>query len=224
MAKADFCFTYYDGDAARDMAHMNRLERGAYTDIIISQRKFGHLSEDQIKKILGRDFAECWGAIELILKKDTAGLFFIEWLETSESKAKKHSKHQSEKRKGKTGKNQTETETEPKLTEQQPLGDGNGYEDGSEDEIVKEWQEWGNLILTDSDHIWQGMRGRKITRDELNNFFSVAVRNQWTMDTQQSFRITLHGFKPITNDRRSDQKAPNGAITRFAGTNYDKPL
>ena len=44
MAKADFCFTYYDGDATRDMAHMNRLERGAYTDVVIQQRQRGHLS------------------------------------------------------------------------------------------------------------------------------------------------------------------------------------
>ena len=57
MAKEDFCFTYYDGDAARDTTHMNRIERGAYHDLIISQRKFGHLTIDQVKKILGRDFA-----------------------------------------------------------------------------------------------------------------------------------------------------------------------
>lgn len=129
MAKADFCFTYYDGDAARDMAHMNRLERGAYSDIIISQRKFGHLTLDQIKKILGKDFAECWPAIELVMKQ-AEGKFFIEWLQTSESKAKKHSKYQSDKRKGKTKKNQTQTESQPPKSQQQPLGDGNGDEDG----------------------------------------------------------------------------------------------
>lgn len=135
MAKADFCFTYYDGDAARDMSHMNRLERGAYTDIIISQRKFGHLTLDQIKKILGKDFVDCWGAIELVMKQ-AEGKFFIEWLQTSENKAKKHSGYQSEKRKGKTKKNQTTTKQQPKETQTQPLGDGDGNEDekGKEDE------------------------------------------------------------------------------------------
>ncbi len=61
MAKEDFCFTYYDGDAARDMAHMNRLERGAYTDVIISQRKITGIlhwirlrrSSEEISQIAG---------------------------------------------------------------------------------------------------------------------------------------------------------------------------
>lgn len=91
MAKEDFCFTYYDGDAARDMAHMNRLERGAYTDIIISQRKFGRLTIIQIKKILGKDFEDCWPSIELVLVQDEEK-FFIEWVETSILKSKKNSK------------------------------------------------------------------------------------------------------------------------------------
>lgn len=106
MAKEDFCFTYYDGDAARDMAHMTRLERGAYTDIIISQRKFGRLTLDQIRKILGRDFTEVWPAISLVMKEyDTAPLFAgssqpklyaIEWVESSIERSKKHAHRQTE--------------------------------------------------------------------------------------------------------------------------------
>ncbi|MEO6548286.1 MAG: hypothetical protein ABIN94_09810, partial [Ferruginibacter sp.] len=70
MAKEDFCFNYYDGDAARDMAHMNRLERGAYSDLVMSQRKFGHLGMHLIKKTLGHDFNDVWEAIEVVLIKD----------------------------------------------------------------------------------------------------------------------------------------------------------
>jgi len=135
MAKADFCFTYYDGDAARDMAHMNRLERGAYSDIIISQRKFGHLTKDQIKKILGKDFDECFGAIELVLKRDENQRFFVEWLEFSEKKAKLHSKRQSENRNGKTKNNQTTTKQQPNSILVTPLGDGNGDDNGNEFEL-----------------------------------------------------------------------------------------
>jgi len=135
MAKADFCFTYYDGDAARDMAHMNRLERGAYSDIIISQRKFGHLTKDQIKKILGKDFDECFGAIELVLKRDENQRFFVEWLEFSEKKAKLHSKRQSENRNGKTKNNQTITKQQPNSILVTPLGDGNGDDNGNEFEL-----------------------------------------------------------------------------------------
>lgn len=127
MAKEDFCFTYYDGDAARDTTHMNRLERGAYHDIIISQRKFGHLTLDQVKKILGKDFAECWPAIELIMKV-VDGKYFIEWLETSIQKMRRHAKKQSENKKGKTKINQPETKPEPELNQTNPLESGDGYE------------------------------------------------------------------------------------------------
>lgn len=127
MAKKDFCFTYYDGDAARDMAHMNRLERGAYTDIMISQRKFGNLTIEQIKKILGRDFDDCWGAIELILSRDTDGKYFIEWVHQSLEKMAKHSKKQSENVRNRY---QKDTKHIPKNDLEIPLG--NGYGDGNE--------------------------------------------------------------------------------------------
>lgn len=205
MAKADFCFTYYDGDAARDMAHMNRLERGAYTDIIISQRKFGHLTKDQIKKILGRDFDECFPAIELVLKRTDKGLFFIDWLEQSEKKAKTHSKRQSDNRNGKTKQQPNNNQTEPKDLEILPLGDGNGYE--GRDEIINEdWLKWAQQILKGEDVVWDQKQLRKVSKDEMDNFLSVAVRNKWTMESQQAFRISLNGFKPITTNGTGNKK------------------
>jgi hypothetical protein len=94
MAKEDFCFTYYDGDAARDKAHMNRLERGAYDDIISAQRKKGNLTIDDLKKVLGLDFETCFPALEWILIKDEDEKYFIEWLANSLQKSKSHSKKQ----------------------------------------------------------------------------------------------------------------------------------
>ncbi|MEP7111365.1 MAG: hypothetical protein ABI760_25440 [Ferruginibacter sp.] len=131
MAKEDFCFNYYDGDASRDMAHMNRLERGAYNDFIISQRKFGHLSLELIKKTMGNDFNEVWVALEIILMKDGEDKYFIEWLENSIKKMKKQSGHQSENGK-KGGRPKSETKANRNPNESQtcekikPLG--NGYE------------------------------------------------------------------------------------------------
>ena len=131
MAKLDFCFTYYDGDAARDMAHMNRLERGAYSDLIISQRKFGPMPIEKIKKILGADFEACWESLEAVLLKNEKGDYYIEWLQNSTNKSKKHSKKQTKNRFGKTKNNQKE----PNNNQTEPLGDGDGYEDEIEDEI-----------------------------------------------------------------------------------------
>jgi hypothetical protein len=140
VAKEDFCYTHYDGDEARDMAHMNRLERGAYSDIRVFQRKVGHLSLDQIKKVLSKDFEECWPALELILKQDEQGKYFIEWLENSIHRAKRHSAKQSgngknggRPPKNKPSENPDETQTKPKQnpteTQKKPLEDGDGNED-----------------------------------------------------------------------------------------------
>jgi hypothetical protein len=128
VAKEDFCFTYYDGDAARDMAHMNRLERGGYSDLIVSQRKFGHLSLALIKKTLGSDFELVWDAIQIVLKIDDDGKYYIEWLENSVQKMKRQSLKQSANgKKGgrpKANKNPNETQTQ---SQEKPLGNENGY-------------------------------------------------------------------------------------------------
>lgn len=217
MAKEDFCFTYYDGDAARDTTHMNRLERGAYHDLVISQRKFGHLTLDQAKKILGKDFADCWPAIELILKVDTDGRFFIEWLETSITKAKKHSKKQSE---NVTKRYQTSTNNLPENILVTPLGDGNedGYgnedlktkkesekfeytltqNDEQDDETLVVVKMWTSDIITGNDYKYKVPPGidtntlHALARDHLGK----CARYGWhkNMTTQQAFRESLTNF------------------------------
>lgn len=89
MAK-DPAFLFYDGDAARDVSHMNRLERGCYFDLIQAQRKFGRLSEDIIKKVLGKDFNDCWDSVKICLTYDNH-MYYIEWLENSVIKRKEYS-------------------------------------------------------------------------------------------------------------------------------------
>jgi hypothetical protein len=92
----DPAFLFYDGDASRDVSHMNRLERGCYFDLIQAQKKFGPYTIDQAHKILGKDFKKCWPAVLLILKKDENSLFFIPWLADSIAKRKHHSTKQRE--------------------------------------------------------------------------------------------------------------------------------
>lgn len=86
MAK-DPAFLFYDGDAARDVSHMNRLERGCYFDLIQAQRKFGGYTAEQARKILGKDFDSCWDALTLVLTQEN-GIFFIEWMRDSILKRK----------------------------------------------------------------------------------------------------------------------------------------
>lgn len=190
MAKEDFCFTYYDGDAARDTTHMNRLERGAYHDIIISQRKFGHLTLDQLRKILGRDFNECWPAVELIMKVDAEGKCFIEWLEISLRKMRAHSQKQSVNRKGKTKINQTATKPEPTINQTQPLGNGDG--DGDESKKEKE----PKIVSRES-------IDERIT-DALDEIYIEQQRMKWPLI---DFNLELFGF--IEKVRGSPDKYAN---------------
>lgn len=160
MAKADFCFHFYDGDATRDMAHMNRLERGAYMDVLVQQRQRGHLTKDDLKKFLSKDFDLVWGALEWVLKKDAAGKFYIEWLDVSEQRAKTHSKLQKDRRSGKT-KQQPQQQSGNQTV--LPEGDGNGYGNGSErklegeDEKLRDYEKWTTDIHDGNDHVFQPM-------------------------------------------------------------------
>ncbi len=235
MAKEDFCFTYYDGDAARDMTHMNRLERGAYTDIIISQRKFGWLKLDIIKKLLGRDFEEVWPSIELVMIYQD-GFYFIEWLNTSINKSKKHSIHQSENgsKGGRPRKNtqtskkesQSKANQKPNLNELKPLGDGNGNGDGNESEekgvqgeteseTLDDIKFWTDQVIAKNDNLFEilctnhqlHVNGdlEKFARDHL----LLCSRYNWheRITSQQAFRNSL--LKHIIDEKK---KLANGSI------------
>lgn len=89
----DPAFLFYDGDAARDVSHMNRLERGCYFDLIQAQRKFHGFAVEQARKILGSDFETCWPALELILHLEN-DKYSIEWLANSLEKRTKYSETQ----------------------------------------------------------------------------------------------------------------------------------
>lgn len=88
MAKIDFCFTVYDGDAISDIYHMSKPVKGSYWDLVFSIIKFGHLSIDLIKMVLDEDFETHWPILQLVMMKDDEGLFYIEWLDASLQKIK----------------------------------------------------------------------------------------------------------------------------------------
>lgn len=145
MAKSDFCYTYYCGDAAADKSHMNRLERGAYHDLLDFQKKVGKFTMEQARKVLSKDFDETWGAIEIILTVE-GNLFFIEWLENSIERDKKFSKSQSDRgKKSAEKRNQNATGFQPTVNQSSTKyqrdsnlkedGDGDEGEDKGENEI-----------------------------------------------------------------------------------------
>jgi hypothetical protein len=122
----DPAFLFYPGDAAEDVSHMNRLERGCYFDLIQAQKKFGPLPLSTIQKVLGKDFDSCWESIKMCLtyEKD---MYFISWLQDSIEKRKNYSASRAKNREGsKQAKNK---ETESTYVEHMENGDGNRIED-----------------------------------------------------------------------------------------------
>lgn len=91
----DPAFLYYDGDASKDVSHMNRLERGCYLDLIHAQRKFNGFTVEQARKILGKDFDSCWDSILLILSVEN-DVYFIEWVKNSINKRNEYAKIQKD--------------------------------------------------------------------------------------------------------------------------------
>jgi hypothetical protein len=179
VAKEDFCFTYYDGDAARDKAHMTRLQRGAYDDIISAQRKRGHLSLDDVKRVLSGDFDACWPALEWVLKNDEAGKFFIEWVDKSIEKMRKHSEKQKEKINARWKKIPEPYQNDTAVLPQNNHGIDPvipleyGYGDGNVFELIK--NEIGVLILKNEE--------QRISANELADHFSnwlsrLSIKNE----------------------------------------------
>lgn len=244
MAKEDFCFTYYDGDAARDKAHMNRLERGAYDDLISAQRKFGHLSKPLIEKILSGDFEKCWGALEIILKKDDEGKFFIEWLEKSLFKRKYHSQKQKErveKRWYQSGNTEMQSGINPVIPKAYLKENGDGNEDGYEykienenfdsvktftadEELLGQYEKWGAMITDHADQFFQtelynsGVDAVEVTRDRMTQYLGLLnTYPRKRPQNQQSFRKSFLGY--VIEQKQSGKngnftKGSNGKVFR----------
>ncbi len=100
----DPAFLFYDADAARDVAYLNRLERGCYFDLILAQKKFGSMNLQLIKRILGNDFELCWKNLEIGLCCDDEN-YYIPWLEESIIKRKAYCASRGRNRLGSRKKN-----------------------------------------------------------------------------------------------------------------------
>ncbi len=94
MAK-DPAFLFYPGDWQGGTMTMSRHIKGCYIDLLMAQFNSGPLSLEEIKTVLGNDFA-AWGALLKKFKKTEQGLFFNERLEAEKTKRAEFSIQQKE--------------------------------------------------------------------------------------------------------------------------------
>lgn len=178
MAK-DPAFLFYPGDFNTGTQFFTDEQVGKYMRLLMAQHQHGHLTDKQVSIICKSHDKEVMAKF----KKDPQGKFFNERLEAETIRRQKFSESRS---KNRTSNKKTSLTYVPHM------------ETKNETETIdwiKEWSDWGKMIVLENDHVWEGMRGRKVTQDEMDYFLSVATRNAWTMETQQKFRIALNGFK-----------------------------
>jgi len=100
MSRTDPAFLFYPGDASEDTQMMNRLERGAYFDILKAQKRFEKFTFDQLKKVLGKDFETVWPALQICLTCEE-DMYFIRWVSDSIQRWREYSESRRSNRKSK---------------------------------------------------------------------------------------------------------------------------
>lgn len=198
MAKDPACLFYWENWAGGTSTFTRHL-KGCYMDLMNAQFNNGPLTLDEVKTVLASDFGSAWPTLQKKFCVTPGGLFFNERLQREMDKRAAYTKSRRENLESKTSKH---------MDNHMGIGIGNGIEvgrgkegagrkpppDAMRDQMHIDWETWGTLIVDDGDQYWQGMRGRKVSREEMDAFISVAARNGWLMETAQIFRVALRGF------------------------------
>lgn len=187
MAK-DPAFLFYPGDFNTGTQFFTDEQVGKYVRLLMAQHQHGHLSENQVLII-------CKSYDKDVMNKfvkDKDGLWFNERLESEIVKRKEYSVSRSKNRTSKSNISKTHVEH---VENENRNKDINELNNKSEFKVFDDWIGWGKLIVDGNDQHWEQMRGRVISQSEMDSFLSVATRNEWKMDTQAAFRISLKGFK-----------------------------
>jgi len=91
----DPAILWYWNDWIGGTVTFSRFLKGCYIDLLAAQFNSGPLSLEEIKTVLGTDFA-AWGSLSKKFKKTETGLFFNERMEVEKAKRKEFSDKQKE--------------------------------------------------------------------------------------------------------------------------------
>jgi hypothetical protein len=204
------------GDWMMLTSGMRADAKGVFIGLLIHQYHHGSLpSSLEELALIEPQVGSVWVSLEKHLPELSTGLRANPELEETRAFWNKQAKNGLL-----GGRPKRKTQTEPK---QEPRSNPNGnpnpnlHTDLDLDNDLEEkkgelgdWDRWGDQIVQEADQYWEQMRGRKVGRQEMNEFLSVAVRNDWRMETQQQFRTSLNGFKstdkPKVNGNHASKK------------------
>ena len=100
MAK-DPAFLFYPGDWLGGTTTFTRAHKGAYMDLLMAQFNNGHMSLEDIKIILDRDFDIMWESkLKSKFKVDKNGQYYNEKLENEQIRRREYTKSRRKNLKG----------------------------------------------------------------------------------------------------------------------------
>lgn len=163
---------------------MTRHLKGCYIDLLIAQFNSGSLSLEEIRTVLGSDFASAWGTLSKKFAQDAAGKFFNERLELEKNKRNEFSKKQTERIKKRWEDRPPSingnTAVLPKESENEN-GNENGIKGGAgglppSQAMVEEMFSKSGLTESEGEEFYQWVNGTK-GWDKINNWvdYSAAV-------------------------------------------------
>lgn len=191
------------GDWVNGTRGMRADVKGVYIGLLIYQYDQGHVPSDLAElALIEPEVVKVWDKLKDKFKEIGGGKLQNEKLENVRafwSKQKKNGKQGGRPPKDKPNINpknnpKPNLQSDTDLDSDFELKKQNGVSRETEDAKLIRWEEYGNMIVDDLDQYWQNMRGRKVSREEMDSFLSVASRNSWEMDSQHSFRVALRGF------------------------------
>jgi hypothetical protein len=235
MAK-DPAFLFYPGDWQGGTATFSRFLKGCYMDVLIAQFNSGHLSLEEIKTVLGSDFGQSWPTLQKKFVADARGLFFNERLDTEMIRRREYSKSRSDNRKGKKDMNNISKTHEGTYVKHMENETGN--ETTTEDQILKEYEQWTELITDRNDQFFEDMLSKaRIPESPAIEHWAVdhlGLLNRYPKmrpTTQDAFRrsclkhIKENYTKPITSNGtpNKNQQHMQGIVAAIANEYGNQP-
>lgn len=246
-SEKDPAFLFYPADASEDTQFMNRLERGAYFDLLKAQKKFKRFSLDLIRKVLGKDFETCWPALEVILFKD-GDCYFIRWADDAIRRRAEYSEKQRARIKEYWDKKKAEEEQDEfhcysmEQTNEQPSNNrGNSFENGNgnvignvivsrkevqEETNLRDYEHWTNQILEQQDAGFEQMfmkeripPGERIAELVKDHLALLNRYPKMRPENQQAFRYSC--IKHIKEELR---KAPPPGKQKLTPAEFKRQL
>lgn len=177
--RKDPAFLFYPGDWSGGTMTMTRHLKGCYIDLLVAQFNQGPLSLEEIRTVLGNDFAS-WGTLSKKFAQNAAGKFCNERLEAEKEKRATFCKVQGNRRKGKLKKPYASGEVSgeaPKIE----------YENKNVNRFFLKGNETDFEVFAESIH-----RLHKIPPEQLDPYLEEF--DDWLISTEETHR-TLKSYK-----------------------------